>query len=108
MSATTAIGQPSLGRAVSDVAIITRRNLLHTVRLPDVLVLSATMPVIFILMFTYVFGGAIQGALPPAAASTGSSPACWPSSRCSAARGPRPAWPRTSPRGSSTDSARCP
>jgi ABC transporter DrrB family efflux protein len=68
MSATTAIGQPSLGRAVSDVAIITRRNLLHTVRLPDVLVLSATMPVIFILMFTYVFGGAIQGALPPAAA----------------------------------------
>ena len=30
--------------------------------------LSASMPVIFILMFTYVFGGAIQGALPPAAA----------------------------------------
>ena len=26
------------------------------------------MPVIFIVMFTYVFGGAIQGALPPAAA----------------------------------------
>jgi ABC transporter DrrB family efflux protein len=68
MSATTAIGQPSLGRAVSDVAIITRRNLLHTVRLPEVLLLSASMPVIFILMFTYVFGGAIQGALPPAAA----------------------------------------
>jgi ABC transporter DrrB family efflux protein len=68
MSATTAIGQPSLGRAVSDVAVITRRNLLRTVRLPQVLVLSATMPVIFILMFTYVFGGAIQSALPPAAA----------------------------------------
>jgi ABC transporter DrrB family efflux protein len=31
-------------------------------------VLSASMPVIFIVMFTYVFGGAIQGALPPAAA----------------------------------------
>jgi ABC transporter DrrB family efflux protein len=28
------------------------------------------MPVIFILMFTYVFGGAIQGALPPAAAGS--------------------------------------
>jgi ABC transporter DrrB family efflux protein len=68
MSATTAIGQPSLGRAVSDVAVITRRNLLFTLRLPEVLVLSASMPVIFILMFTYVFGGAIQGALPPAAA----------------------------------------
>jgi ABC transporter DrrB family efflux protein len=56
-------------RAVSDIAVITRRNLLFTVRLPQVLVLSAIMPVIFILMFTYVFGGAIQGALPPAAAS---------------------------------------
>jgi ABC transporter DrrB family efflux protein len=58
----------SAARPVSDVAVITRRNLLHTLRLPQVLVLSASMPVIFILMFTYVFGGAIQGALPPAAA----------------------------------------
>jgi len=58
----------ALARAVSDVAVITRRNLLFTVRLPQVLVLSSIMPVIFIVMFTYVFGGAIQGALPPAAA----------------------------------------
>jgi ABC transporter DrrB family efflux protein len=58
----------ALAHAVSDVAAITRRNLLFTVRLPQVLVLSSIMPVIFILMFTYVFGGAIQGALPPAAA----------------------------------------
>jgi ABC transporter DrrB family efflux protein len=58
----------ALARAVSDIAVITRRNLLYTVRLPQVLVLSSIMPVIFILMFTYVFGGAIQGALPPAAA----------------------------------------
>ncbi|HEV8649161.1 MAG TPA: ABC transporter permease [Actinomycetes bacterium] len=33
-------------------------------------VLSASMPVIFILLFTYMFGGAIQGALPPAAAGS--------------------------------------
>jgi ABC transporter DrrB family efflux protein len=58
----------ALARTVSDIAVITRRNLLFTVRLPQVLVLSSIMPVIFILMFTYVFGGAIQGALPPAAA----------------------------------------
>jgi ABC transporter DrrB family efflux protein len=57
-----------LARGVSDIAVITRRNLLFTVRLPQVLVLSSSMPVIFILMFTYVFGGAIQAALPPAAA----------------------------------------
>jgi ABC transporter DrrB family efflux protein len=70
MSATTTTpsvhGWPT--RALSDVAVITRRNLLRTLRLPQVLVLSASMPVIFILMFTYVFGGAIHGALPPAAA----------------------------------------
>jgi ABC transporter DrrB family efflux protein len=69
MSATTTTptvhGWPT--RALSDVAVITRRNLLRTLRLPEVLVPSASMPVIFILMFTYVFGGAIQGALPPAA-----------------------------------------
>jgi hypothetical protein len=65
---TTAIRRPGLARALSDTAVITRRNLLRTVRLPDVLVLSASMPVIFIVMFSYVFGGAIQGALPPAAA----------------------------------------
>jgi ABC transporter DrrB family efflux protein len=58
----------ALARALSDVAVITRRNLLFTLRLPQVLVLSSIMPVIFIVMFTYVFGGAIQGALPPAAA----------------------------------------
>jgi ABC transporter DrrB family efflux protein len=69
MSATTTTptvhGWPT--RVLSDVAVITRRNLLRILRLPEVLVLSASMPVIFILMFTYVFGGAIQGALPPAA-----------------------------------------
>jgi ABC transporter DrrB family efflux protein len=58
----------ALARAVSDIAVITRRNLLFTLLLPQVLVLSSIMPVIFIVMFTYVFGGAIQGALPPAAA----------------------------------------
>jgi ABC transporter DrrB family efflux protein len=70
MSATTTTPtrQGPLARTVSDVAVITRRNLLRTLRLPQVLVLSATMPVIFILMFTYVFGGAVEGALPPAAA----------------------------------------
>jgi ABC transporter DrrB family efflux protein len=70
MSATTTTptlhGSPA--RALTDVAVITRRNLLFTVRLPQVLVLSSIMPVIFILMFTYVFGGAIQNTLPPAAA----------------------------------------
>jgi len=70
MSATpTTTGHRSsgMGRTVGDIAVIARRDLLRTLRLPDVLVTSSVMPVIFILMFTYVFGGAIQTALPPAA-----------------------------------------
>jgi ABC transporter DrrB family efflux protein len=67
-TATTPAVHGWLAGAVGDIAVITRRNLLFTVRLPQVLVLSSIMPVIFILMFTYVFGGAIQNALPPAAA----------------------------------------
>jgi ABC transporter DrrB family efflux protein len=69
MSITIAPTAPPAGlrRTVSDVAVMTRRNLTHQLRLPEGLVLSATMPVIFIVMFTYVFGGAIQATIPPAA-----------------------------------------
>jgi ABC transporter DrrB family efflux protein len=55
------------GRAFVHTAVITRRNLLANVRLPDVLILSTVQPVVFMLMFLYVFGGAIQAALPAAA-----------------------------------------
>ncbi|MEV7267787.1 ABC transporter permease [Micromonospora aurantiaca] len=57
---------PGLRRAARDIVVLTRRNLLHTVRLPGVLLVSSIMPVVFIVMFTYVFGGAVQTALPPA------------------------------------------
>ncbi|HZM81004.1 MAG TPA: ABC transporter permease [Candidatus Limnocylindrales bacterium] len=49
------------------IGVITKRNLLANLRLPDVLVLSTVQPVTFMLMFLYVFGGAIEYALPPAA-----------------------------------------
>jgi ABC transporter DrrB family efflux protein len=49
------------------IGVITKRNLLANVRLPDVLVLSTVQPVTFMLMFLYVFGGAIEHALPAAA-----------------------------------------
>jgi ABC transporter DrrB family efflux protein len=59
-----------LGRAVAHTGVITRRNLLGNVRRPDVLLLSTIQPVTFMLMFLYVFGGAIEQALPPAAAGS--------------------------------------
>ena len=50
---------------VSDALMMTKRNLLRYVRLPNLLVFSTVQPVMFVLLFSYVFGGAIKGALPP-------------------------------------------
>ena len=46
--------------AVSDTLTITRRNLLVWIRVPAYLVFTVIQPVMFVLMFRYVFGGAIQ------------------------------------------------
>jgi ABC-2 type transport system permease protein len=49
-----------LAWAVSDIRAVTWRNLLAYVRLPQLLVFSTVQPVIFVLLFRYVFGGAIS------------------------------------------------
>jgi ABC transporter DrrB family efflux protein len=64
---TTATIAHRRARTFIHTGVITRRNLLANVRLPDVLLLSTIQPVVFMLMFLYVFGGAIQAALPAAA-----------------------------------------
>jgi ABC transporter DrrB family efflux protein len=46
--------------AVSDTLAITRRNLLVWMRVPAYIVFTVIQPVIFVLMFRYVFGGAIS------------------------------------------------
>jgi len=57
-------GEPGLGTrfgwAVTDTLTITRRNLLVWMRVPAYLVFTVVQPVIFVLMFRYVFGGAIH------------------------------------------------
>lgn len=49
-----------LSNAVSHTAVITRRNVLRVVRLPQLLLFSTVQPVMFLLLFNYVFGGAID------------------------------------------------
>jgi ABC-2 type transport system permease protein/oleandomycin transport system permease protein len=46
--------------AVSDTLTIARRNLLVWMRVPAYIVFTVIQPVIFVLMFRYVFGGAIK------------------------------------------------
>jgi ABC-2 type transport system permease protein/oleandomycin transport system permease protein len=50
----------SIRWAVSDVLTIARRNLLALVRIPTSLVFAVIQPVMFVLLFRYVFGGVIN------------------------------------------------
>jgi ABC-2 type transport system permease protein/oleandomycin transport system permease protein len=45
--------------ALGDIAAITRRNLRHIVRTPQLLVFASIQPVMFVVLFRYVFAGAI-------------------------------------------------
>ncbi len=48
----------------TDARVVSGRNLRHFVRQPDLLVFSTIQPIMFVLLFTYVFGGAISHSLP--------------------------------------------
>jgi ABC transporter DrrB family efflux protein len=50
---------------VTDAQVVSLRNLRHFVRQPDLLIFSTIQPIMFVLLFTYVFGGAISHSLPP-------------------------------------------
>ena len=52
--------RPRLGSVVADALTMTWRNLLRLTRNPELMVFSTVQPVIFVLMFRYVFGGAIK------------------------------------------------
>lgn len=58
-----------LGAALAHTAVITRRNTLRVVRLPQLLLFSTIQPVMFLLLFNYVFGGAISIGGPEGAVS---------------------------------------
>ena len=50
--------------AISDTLTITRRNLIVWVRVPAYIAFTVIQPVLFVLMFRYVFGGAIPVDVP--------------------------------------------
>src|SRR5258708_7157660 len=50
--------------AVSDARAMTRRNLLVWIRVPAYIAFTVVQPVIFVLLFRYVFGGAIKVNVP--------------------------------------------
>ena len=50
--------------ALSDSIVITKRQLLQLARVPEVLIFSTIQPVMFVLLFRYVFGGSIATGQP--------------------------------------------
>ena len=50
----------SPGRALKDAGVVIWRQLIQLPRIPEVLIFALIQPVMFVLLFRYVFGGAIQ------------------------------------------------
>ncbi|MBY8858809.1 ABC transporter permease [Nocardia sp. CA2R105] len=63
-SATGVCDEPSLiARAamlISDSVTVTKRNVIKIRRVPDVLIFSTLSPIMFVLLFAYIFGSAIK------------------------------------------------
>ena len=53
----------ALAYTVSDSATMLRRNLKHQVRYPSVTLMLVGMPIVFLLLFVYVFGGQLGAGL---------------------------------------------
>jgi ABC transporter DrrB family efflux protein len=56
----TALAGGRKGSAVADGLVMTQRNLLHYARVPTLIIFSTITPVMFVVLFGFVFGGAID------------------------------------------------
>ena len=50
----------NLGTTVADTLVLARRGVMRIVRAPDLLLAFTVQPIMFVLLFVYVFGGAIK------------------------------------------------
>lgn len=64
MTALAAPGGTRLAHTVSDSGTMFRRNLLHIIRYPELTMFVIGGPVLFLLLFVYVFGGTLGAGLP--------------------------------------------
>lgn len=55
-----ALKRPAFVWAFLDAVVLARRSVLETMRLPELIVFVAIQPIMFVLLFRYVFGGAIH------------------------------------------------
>ncbi len=50
----------SLAMTVADGAVVTKRNLIKIKRVPEILIWTTMSPIMFVLLFAYVFGSSIE------------------------------------------------
>jgi ABC-2 type transport system permease protein len=50
----------SMALTFSDTAVVTKRNLIKIKRVPEILIWTTMSPIMFVLLFAYVFGSSIQ------------------------------------------------
>jgi ABC transporter DrrB family efflux protein len=58
-----ASSRSNVGQTVHDIRLITKRNLIRNVRVPELLVFATIQPVMFLFLFNFVFGGSIGQSL---------------------------------------------
>ena len=54
------VGRGGFGQAVSDSLIVAKRNLLRIMSIPEVVIFGLIQPIMFVVLFSYVFGGSIN------------------------------------------------
>ncbi|MER7925231.1 ABC transporter permease [Streptomyces sp. NPDC096057] len=50
----------ALGQSVHDSLVVARRNLIRMSRIPEMVIFGLIQPIMFVVLFTYVFGGSMQ------------------------------------------------
>ncbi|MFJ2812390.1 ABC transporter permease [Streptomyces sp. NPDC091279] len=49
-----------IGQSIRDSLVITQRNLIRMTRIPEMVLFGVIQPVMFVVLFTYVFGGSLK------------------------------------------------
>ena len=54
------VSRPAFYWTLADALVMAKRNLKQIPRIPEELIFATIQPIMFVLLFSYVFGGAIQ------------------------------------------------
>ncbi|MEU7313398.1 ABC transporter permease [Streptomyces sp. NPDC007083] len=59
-SPTAPRGRGGIAQSITDSLVMAKRNLIRMVRIPEVVIFGLIQPIMFVVLFSYVFGGSIK------------------------------------------------